>query len=356
MKIDSFEIRAAKVPMREPHRTASVVVEICPVVTITVRTDEGMRGDGIVFGYNAITLKSIHALAEALTPLLKGAVLDPSKNSAAISAKFKLLGLQGLVGMVLSGIDMALWDAHARALEKPLYALLGNEAKPVKPYGNVGYDGVKGSADGAERCAKDGFLGVKAKIGYPSVEEDIDVIRAMRSAVGPDVALMVDYNQTLDLQEAKRRILALRDEDLTWIEEPVYSHDFANYVTLQDETGSPLQAGENWWGPADFRIAFDSGVKGMVMPDAQKCGGVTGWMAIAEMAEAHKVEVSSHLWPEVSAQLLSVTPTAGWLEYADWFNPIVTEPLKVRNGYVDIDGVIGTGVRLDDDALSAYAL
>jgi mandelate racemase len=116
-----------------------------------------------------------------------------------------------------------------------------------------------------------------------------------------------------------------------------------------------LQAGENWWGPLDFRHALNAGVRDHLMPDAMKCGGVTGWIRVAAMAQAYGVPVSSHLWPEVSAQLLAVTPTAHRLEYADWWNPILKSPLEVREGMAIVDGVIGTGVEFDDAAVARFA-
>ena len=177
----------------------------------------------------------------------------------------------------------------------------------------------------------------------------------MREAIGPNVELMVDYNQSLSIDEARTRLHALESEGLAWVEEPILSHDFKNYAALQKETTTPLQAGENWWGPADFQTAFDLGATGLIMPDAQKCGGVTGWMRIAKLAAHNNAKVSSHLWPELSAQLLSVTPTAHFLEYADWFNPVIREPLKIENGIAKIDHVIGTGVELNDEALARYA-
>ncbi|MEM9331237.1 MAG: enolase C-terminal domain-like protein [Pseudomonadota bacterium] len=354
MKITDFDIRAVEVSMTVPHKTAAGVIEVCPLILISVETDQGVRGNGIVFCYMSAFLKPIFETANHVLPLLRDQTLDPKFNTAFLAGRFKLVGTQGFMGMVLGGIDMALWDALARSKGSALHQLLGDAPKPVKPYGNVGYDGVKGSAEGAGLLAQQGFLGVKAKIGYPSMEEELEVIREMRKAVGPDVALMVDYNQSLTFEEAKTRLEMLKDEGLTWVEEPIYSHDFSDYVRLHKETNAPLQAGENWWAPADFQSAFDAGVVERIMPDAQKCLGVTGWTRIAEMAAKQNTEVSSHLWPEVCAQLLSVTPSAGWLEYVDWFNPVIKEPLKIKNGFVDLEGVVGTGIEIDFEAASRF--
>jgi mandelate racemase len=227
---------------------------------------------------------------------------------------------------------MALWDALARLHDMSLARLLGGVEQPTPAYGAVGYDGELECARVAEDWARRGFRGVKAKIGYPTVQEDLRVVRAMRAAVGPDVALMVDYNQSLTPAEAIERIRVLDGEGLTWVEEPVLANDFPGLAQVAREVRTPIQAGENWWGPEELRHAIEARSTDSVMLDVMKIGGVTGWLRASAMAAAAGLRVSNHLWPEISAQLLSVTPTAHWLEYADWWNPVVKEPLVVENG------------------------
>lgn len=351
MKIESFRVRCVSVTMREPHRTASGVIAASPLVLLDIRTDVGVEGHAVVFTYSPAALKPAGELIRNMEPLVAGQPLAPASIAQQLQARFRLLGTQGLVGMALAGIDMALWDALARTQGLPLHQLLGARAAGVPCYGGIGYDGEHDSALAAEGWARQGFKGVKAKIGYPTLEEDVAVIRAMRSAVGPDVAIMVDYNQSLSPLEARRRLGALDAEGLAWVEEPVLAHDFANYADLARRAKTPLQAGENWWGPLDFRHAFNAGVRENVMPDVMKCGGITGWMAVAAMAQVYGTQVSSHLWPEVSAQTLIATPTARWLEYADWWNPVLKNPLRVREGMADVEGVIGSGIEFDEAAV-----
>jgi len=354
MKIASFRVRCVNVTMREPHRTASGVISASPLVLLDVQTDEGVEGHSIVFTYTPAALKPTAELIRNLEPLVAGQPLAPASIFEQLNARFRLLGTQGLVGMAVAGIDMALWDAQARAHGVALHTLLGARARAMPCYGGIGYDGEHDSALAAERWAKQGFKGVKAKIGYPTLAEDIAVIRAMRRATGPGVAIMADYNQSLSPVEARARIAALDAEGLTWIEEPVLAHDYAAFVALAREAKTPLQAGENWWGPLDFRHAFDAGVREHVMPDVMKCGGVTGWMSISAMAQARGTAVSNHLWPEISAQLLVASPTARWLEYADWWNPVLKQPLAVREGMADVEGTLGSGVEFDDAAVERY--
>jgi mandelate racemase len=172
----------------------------------------------------------------------------------------------------------------------------------------------------------------------------VAVIRAMRRAVGPDVAIMVDYNQSLSPADAVERLRVLDDEGLAWVEEPTLAHDYAGHAHVAREARTPIQCGENWWGVLDMQHALDAGASDCVMPDVMKIGGVTGWLQAAALAAARNIRMSNHLWPEISAQLLDVTPTAHWLEYADWWNPVLAEPLRIVNGEADTRGVIGSGV------------
>lgn len=354
MKIERFDIRCVLVPMAQPHRTASGTVAASPLVLLTVHTTAGVSGHGICFTYTPAALRPLADLMRNIEPLVAGQPLAPVTVWEQLQARFRLLGTQGLVGMALAGIDMALWDALARAQGLPLHALLGGAPVPLRAYGAIGYDGVEGSARSAEALARQGFTGMKAKIGYPTLAEDIAVVRAMRQAVGTDVELMVDYNQSLSPTEAARRLRALDAEGLAWVEEPVLANDYAGLAALAAGAATPLQAGENWWGPMDFRHALNAGVRDHLMPDAMKCGGVTGWLRVAAMAQVYAVPVSSHLWSEVSAQLLCITPTAHRLEYCDWWNPVLREPLRLMDSHADIAGVSGSGVEFNEQAVEKY--
>jgi len=338
--------------MQEPHRTASGAVTESPLVLTDILTDDGPAGHSIVFTYTAAALGPTADLIRNLAPLLQGEPLAPGEIERKLARRFRLLGTQGLVGMALAAIDMALWDALARSHNTSLLRLLGGAEKAVRAYGAVGYDGAIGSAKVAEGWARRGFKGVKAKIGYPDVKQDLEAIRAIRAAVGDDVAIMVDYNQCLTPAAAAQRLRVLDDEGLTWVEEPTLAHDYGGHALIAREARVPIQCGENWWGTQDLRHAIDAHASDLVMLDAMKIGGVTGWMRAAALAETHGIPVSSHLWPELSLQLLSVTATADWLEYADWWNVIVSDPLRVAGGMAIPPDAPGSGVEWNEDGIA----
>lgn len=353
-KVASVRVRALRVPMTHAHQTAGGTVSESPLVLTDVVTDGGVVGHSVVFTYTPVALKPVAELVRNLEPMLKGEALAPAELEQKLSRRFRLLGTQGLVGIALAALDMALWDALARTHALPLVRLLGGVPKPIQAYGAVGYDGVQGSARVAEDWAKRGFKGVKAKIGYPSVREDLAVIRAIRQAIGDDMAIMVDYNQCLTPAEAVSRLRVLDSEGLAWVEEPTLAHDYAGHALIAREVNTPIQCGENWWGPLDMQHGIDAHASDYMMPDVMKIGGVTGWQRAAALAQTKAIPLSSHLWPEISAHLLAATPTAHWLEYADWWNPIMSAPLEVRDGFAQASDAPGSGVAWNEQAVKGF--
>jgi len=203
--------------------------------------------------------------------------------------------------------------------------------------------GPERAADEARELLAPGFGAVKVRLGYQELKTDLEVVRAIRDSVGEEVALMSDYNQSLSVAEAGRRAVALDEEGLYWIEEPTRADDYSGHERIRLDTTTPIQIGENWWGPHDAAKSIEAGASDYIMPDAMKIGGVTGWLRTAALAEAAGIPLSSHLFPEISAHLLAVSPTRHWLEYVDWATPILANPLKIEDGYASTPDVGGLG-------------
>jgi len=352
--IRGLRVRCARVPVEPPHRTASGTVAESPLVLTDVTTEAGVVGHSVVFTYTPVALAPVAELIKNIEPLIVGAAAAPLEIEQQLAKRFRLLGTQGLVGIALAAIDMALWDATAREHGTSLLRLLGGVEKSFPAYGGIGYEAADGSARAAEDWVRRGLKGVKAKIGYPTVKEDVAVIRAMRRAVGDAVAIMVDYNQSLTPVEAIERMRVLDEEGLLWVEEPTLAHDYAGHAQIARAARTPVQCGENWWGALDMQHAIDARASDYMMPDVMKIGGVSGWLRAAALAQTKGILLSSHLWPEVSAQLLCVTPTAHWLEYVEWWNRIMESPLALKDGMTDVEGATGSGVSWNESALARY--
>jgi mandelate racemase len=209
----------------------------------------------------------------------------------------------------------------------------------------------------AIELVSEGFGAVKLRLGRPEARDDIEALRAVKKALGTKVTLMVDFNQGLTVSEALRRGRMIDEEGgVLWIEEPVRADDFAGNARLARELATPIQIGENFMGPEQMAQALAAGACDYVMPDAQRIGGVTGWMRAAALAQAAGLEMSSHLFPEASCHLLAVTPTCHWLEYVDWADPVLEEPAELKNGHVLIPQRPGIGMRWNEKAVRRYAL
>src|SRR5690606_21904793 len=194
------------------------------------------------------------------------------------------------------------------------------------------------------------------RLGYPTLEQDVAAVRAVRKRIGDEAALMVDYNQVLSTEEALVRGRALDQEGIYWLEEPIRHDDYAGAARLRRELKTPIQIGENFSLPAAMEAALDAGAADYVMPDLERIGGVSGWRQAAALASARNVPMSSHLFPEVSAHLLAATPTCHFLEYVDWVNPLLQEPLIIREGEAIIPQRPGNGMVWDDDAVARYRI
>ena len=206
LKIRSLRAIPVNVPLARPHPTASGVVESAPLVLVDLEADQGLTGSSYVFCYTSIAVKPIADLIEALQPLIEGDAVAPLALAQKLQGRFRLLGPQGFTGIAMAGIDMATWDLLAKSSGLSLTRLLGGEEKPIPAYHSLGMAGPDGAAREAAESTKLGFQCVKYKVGYQQVEQDRAVIRAARSEAGDDLQVMVNYNQSLSVAEAIRRV------------------------------------------------------------------------------------------------------------------------------------------------------
>ena len=356
--IKSLQARAVLVPMTRPLHTSTGSITQVPFVLVDLTASTGATGRGYLFCVTPAALKSTVAMLDDLAPVIQGQPLAPVELFGMLEKRFTLLGTTGILGMALAGIDMAAWDALAIEAGQPLVRLLGGTARPVKAYNSCGLGlmGPKKVAREARELLRGGFTAVKLRLGYATLEEDVAAVQAVKAAIPRHIKVMTDYNQALDPAEAIRRGHALDDLGLTWIEEPVRADDHAGNAHVAAALKTPIQIGENYWGPRDMGRAIAAGASDYVMPDAMRIGGVTGWLRAAALAEAAALPMSTHLFPEISAHLMCVTPTAHWLEYVDWINPVLKTPLEIRAGNAIIRDVPGYGIEWDEKKVKRHAV
>jgi len=351
--IRSVRARAVVAPISRPVKNAFGVIEAAPLVLIDITTDQGISGRSYIFGYSKLTLAPLVQLIGEIGADLTGKAVAPIDLMAEMDAKFRLLGWQGLVGMAVSGLDMAFWDALGQVAGQPLARLLGGSPRPIRAYDSYGAVDPIADAKDLQRSLAQGFGGIKIKGGNGDLANDERVVKAVRGLIGPDIALMLDFNQSLDPAEARRRIKRLAAYDLHWIEEPVAAENLQAHASVRKTSPISIQSGENWWFPRGFAEAIAAGASDFIMPDLMKVGGITGWLRVAAQAEGASIPMSSHLFAEASSHMLAVTPTAHWIEYLDLARAVLAEPVAIVDGTITARGA-GLGIAWDETAVAKY--
>jgi mandelate racemase len=359
LTVRAIRATAVEVPLNFVLGTSQGALRQVPLLLIDLETGQGVTGRSYLFCYVPAAAAAIASLLGEVERVTSGEAVDPAALWAKLTRRFTLIGMQGIVRMAVAGFDVACWDALARAANLPLVRLLGAEPRPIAAYNSCGLglmDDLGALAAEAETLLARGFRAVKLRLGYPTLERDIAAVHAVRKRIGGDIKLMVDYNQALELDEALTRGRALDVEDIFWLEEPIRHDDYAGCARLTRELKTPLQIGENFSLPAGMSVALEQAKPQYVMPDLERIGGVTGWRAAAELAAVNRVPMSSHLFPETSAHLLAATPTCHFLEYVDWADALLAEPLAIVDGHAIIPQRSGNGMVWNEDTVERYRM
>jgi mandelate racemase len=354
----SLAATAVKLPMKRPLGTSARSIDAACLLLVDVLTQDGITGHAYAFCYQPSIARSLVPIVAELSEQLAGLPLLPLDLAQAVSRYFRLPGLTGPLAMVASSVDTAAWDALAKSTGKPLAAYLGASLQPIPAYNSngLGLMPPDRAADEAEALLEGGFTAVKLRLGRSSFEQDLATVRAVRHRLPDSVRLMVDFNQALTFSDAMQHATALDDEGIYWIEEPIRHDDYRHMALIGQAARTPIQIGENFTGLAPMAAALEAAASDYVMLDLDRIGGVTGWQRAAGLAAAYNREVSSHLFPEVSAHLLAATPGRHWLEYVDWADPILQQPLRIKDGFAIPADCPGNGLAWNDDAVAKYRL
>lgn len=359
LTLRQVEARPVVLKLNRPVVARIATIEDWPLILIDLHTEEGIIGRSYLEPYIVKAMRYLVSALKDLGEVFHGKQIAPIDFFETARKSLHFVGYEGLSMIAASGLDMAVWDAHAKAAEMPLCRLLGGSIGPVRAYNSNGLwlSAPKVVAEEAiELKEEGGFIGLKLRLGRENAQEDIETAEAVRKSVGNDMHLMVDFNQGLDMAEAISRCHMIDDLGLDWIEEPIIYDNFDGYAKLTKEIKTPIQIGENFYGPRDLYKALQSNACDLVMPDFMRIGGVSGWLRAASIAGTAGTPVSTHLYPEVAAHMMRVTETAHWLEWQNWADPILQEPFKISNSHLHIPDVPGVGLAWNEDAVAAHQI
>ncbi|MYB54669.1 MAG: mandelate racemase/muconate lactonizing enzyme family protein [Acidobacteriia bacterium] len=358
MKITSFQTQVACPSASADPAIEPTAAQMANFVTLELRTDDGLTGIGYCGFVGVEMLKALQATVDALAGWTLGA--DPYAVEAISSKLLMMGGLGAPAGMVTSAaaaIDVALWDIKGKAAGQPLFRLLGGESNRVPTYASGylwrNYSGDQLANTAAELIEK-GFRAMKFRMGdEPSLENEIDRMDALMSAVDDDTDVMVDINQGWTVELALVAGKAMEAYELTWLEDPIHHQDYSGLAHLADKLSLPIATGEYHYGVPPFGELLERRAVDIVMVDLLRAGGITHWMKAAHAAEAFNKPVVSHLAPEILGHCVEAVPNGTIAEHMPWAFPLFQEVPQVsaEDGALVLSEEPGLGLRFDQDAI-----
>jgi mandelate racemase len=355
--LKKLTVRAVHVPLRRPVIAGIGRFDSWPLILLDLDLSGGIVGRSYVAPYRAAAVSAVVAELRDLEALFNQKPIAPYDAFEGAMKALNVVGVSGVSTIATSALDMAIWDGLAKAAGMPLCAFLGGTVGPLRAYNSNGlwrHEIGSLAAEARELQREGGFSAMKLRLGNLHLKDDLAAIHAVRDGVGFDIDLMVDFNQALGFGDAMRRCHELDDEALYWFEEPIAYDNVHGYAQLARKVRTPLQMGENYYGPRDLLNFMSAGAVHYAMADLMRIGGVTGWLRASNVAAAAGVQFSNHLYPEIAAHLLRVTPTAHWLEWVDWACPILAEPLEPKGGMVCAPHTPGTGIDWNEASIRQY--
>ncbi|HEX3864170.1 MAG TPA: mandelate racemase/muconate lactonizing enzyme family protein [Stellaceae bacterium] len=364
MKITTINTGIVNLPANEPLADAAANPNgKRPIVWVTVGTDSGVQGIGVAYFGGSLTGTLRHAIAE-LGALLVGD--DPQLTEGIHKKLFNAAGGSagpgGVYHLALSALDIAIWDIKAKALDLPLWRLLGGARDRVPTYASgalmreLSLDRV---VKAAATLKDKGWKEMKTQLALPGTTTpkiEVERMVKIREAIGPDIKLMCDINQRWRPEQAMD--IGRRVEDagvgLFWLEDVTTADDYPGLARIADALSTPVAGGEYVWGIVPFRHMMEARSVDIPMVDLVRVGGITQWLKVAGMAEAFNLPVVSHLIPEVHVHLIAAVPNGLTVEYMPWLGMLFKEVPEQQNGELVMPKAPGLGIEFDQAVLDKY--
>lgn len=360
MKITNVRMKKVEIPLQKPLITAIHKTESVGCVLLSIETDTGLVGENYVFALNKERLCVFESMINSLTQFVIGQnPLYVEKIWEQMWADCNPVGQKGISVSAISAIDTALWDLIGKQAGLPLYQLFGACRDKAKVYASSGL-WLSASIDEliaeAHEFMEQGFRSMKLRLGKDSAREDVARVRALRDAVGEDIEILTDANQSMTPRQAISLARQLEGLNIGWLEEPVPAHDLNGHARILEAINIPVASGETEYTRFGMKSILDSGAVDILMPDLQRIGGLSEFRKSAALASAYNIPVSTHIFTEQSLSIAGSVANCISVEHVDWFSPLYKEQMQIEDGYILMPEAPGLGFTFDYGFIDSHLI
>lgn len=359
MSLQRVTVRAVELPIAKPLVTSNIRIQSIWFLVTDVHASDGASGRSYIWAFNEACAKALLHTIEHLSANVFDE--DPFFSSRLWSKMWKAgiqLGHSGMSVMAMGAIDAAVWDLVGKITGQPLANLLGRKLDRVPAYASGLWitDDMQQLAEEAQDLLAQGFRAMKMRVGRDDLQRDRLAVSTVRSVVGADVDLMVDFSSAIAKPYATRLAHALEEFALCWIEDPIADENVADHARIASDLRTPICFGEKVYSPQGLQAIVDAKAADVLMVDLQRAGGVTGWQRCAALADAARLPITTHLLPELNVHLAASAPTGFYLEYIDWAQDLFEDKLELRDGALSVPEGPGFGLRWNEERLARHTV
>lgn len=331
---DCFVFKATA-PLKKPISDATHTLTEISFLVLRIQTDSGVTGESYLLSFQ-YSPAAIAGAMKDVGEIVKGhRVYETVKCFEAINKANEYFGMEGVNRWAQAAYNIAMWDAWCKILDQPIWKVLGGDRKPVPIYGSGGWSSYSPEELIAEVSGYKarGFRAVKIKVGKPDWKEDLERLQQVRAAVGNDIGIMMDANQGMKVPDALALARAARELDISWFEEPIDHTDYQGYALLRNQAGISLAMGEREYSTLPLRELLSRNALDIWQPDIVRIGGVEAWRDSAALAKSFNIPVLPHYYKDYDIPLLCTISNGAGAESFDWIDPLIDNPVEIKNGF-----------------------
>ena len=358
MTITGFKTTLVNLPLARRIKTSIHDMQSVGCVLLELESDQGVTGEAYVFSLNAVRLSALHETVRGFSHLVEGR--DPHHVHGIFDSMWREMnpvGHKGYTVAALSVVDTACWDLMGKLADKPLHHVFGACREQVWTYASGGLwlsSSIDELVEEAEQFIENGFRSMKIRLGSARMADDVERVRAVREAIGPDMELLSDANQGLSVKQAIRLGRELEEYDVGWFEEPVSYLDLEGHAEIRAALDINLASGETEYTRFGMHAMLEARAVDVLMPDLQRVGGLSEMRRTAAIASVYHVPISTHIFTEQSICIAASEPNCLSVEHMPWFTELFNESMEIRDGYIQVPRGPGTGFTFNRVTVDRY--